>query len=260
MLTVGRKGIFTVNQPYVLPPIEYEVLAVQSISAMLELGMDPYELIYAPYGFDRAFYSTVPRGEQVYLLRSSGDLRYLPITAIAHIDETSYVNYADQAIILQVGAHPQGTQFAGFLKELQTVTQDSLGIAPVIQVRNISKSMQVPLNDHSVIQTERAALRSKAITVDDAGARELENKALRLKISALEQFLTRYAESCVSDNCLCVATEVNYAEDVVFYQYSLADYLLQADRGDQHDLPMNNAFIQRLHFQQTPYIELYLNA
>lgn len=257
MIDIGRKGIFTVSPPYFLSPVEYEVIAIQSIAAMLTLGLDPYKLVYAPAGLDTEFYQNAAKSTQICLLKSAIDVRYIPRDAIIHEDVASYVNYADKAMVVLLGSHPAANSFSNLVSSVAKSVVAQIGVSPVIEVRDISKYKQYSIDEHTIIQTDRLAKITSSTPADTTALREKEVQLLTNRIKALEQFLILYSQECTTE-CMCTPTADVYADNVVFYQYSLADYYMQASRGDIHDLPVNNAFIDRLHqFNVTDYIHQF---
>ena len=253
MLSIGRKGVFTVAPPYLLPAVEYEVIAIQSLNAMAVLGLDPYKLVYEPYGFTRDHYKNVPLTTQTYLLRSTVGTVYIPVDAILHTDTASYVNYVEKAIVLQVGAHPSSAAFTNTVSELFALIEDTLGVKPVIETRTVSTPQQVPMEQHLSIQAARRDAISAARPVNEVSIRELEITSLKTRLKTLELFLLQYSKTCADKAChQCVETTASYPASTVFYQYSLADYYVQVSRGDVHDLPINNAFVRRLHDTFSP--------
>jgi hypothetical protein len=248
MLTIGRKGLFTLSPPYQLPAVEYEVMAIQSLAALHVMGLDPYALIYAQAGYDREYYKTIDQHTQVYLLKSATDRRYIPADAVLHTDTSSYVTYADKAIVMQVGAHPINSSFTQLVHSLYNTVTAQLGVRPVIDVRDVSLPAQLTTDRHLDISSSRKEVSTNARPINVETQRELEISALQTKLKTLELFLLQYTQQCNAEECpACFATEVSYPDTTVFYQYTLADFYLQSQRGDVHDLPHNNAFITKLH-------------
>lgn len=257
MLTVGRKGLFTVSPPYQLPAVEYEVMAIQSLAALTVMGLDPYTLIYAQAGYDKAYYLTINPQTQVYLLKSATDRRYIPADAVLHTDTSSYVTYTEKAIVMQVGAHPINSTFTQLVHTLYNAVTSQLGVRPVIDVRDVSLPSQVTTERHLDISSVRSEVTTNVRPINVEAQRELEITALRTKIKTLELFLLQYVQQCSANECpACFATEVSYPDTTVFYQYTLADYYVQSQRGDIHDLPHNNAFITKLHEMFSPRNEI----
>lgn len=259
MLQIGRKGVFSVTHPFnsLIAAVEHEIVAIQTIAAMKIMGLDPYALIYEPVGFDKSYYQNIPSTTQVYLLVSSLGRRYIPVDMLAHVDTQSYVNYTEKAIVIQVGSHPASVVFNQVVNNLYRDIHAQIGVKPVIEVRDVSSPVQIPSDQHTSIANDRKQIVTKAIPVNTEQFRDDEIKSLTAKIKSLETFLLQYANSCGTEECnKCFAESRDYPDSTVYYQYSLADYYIQALRGDIADLPINNAFITTLHnfFDEGQYI------
>lgn len=248
MIEIGRKGIFTIDPPYAVAAVEYEVVGIQTISAMLSMGLNPFNLIYKPVGLDATYYTTVPRDTLIAVLKSVTDVRYVPVTAVKDSESTSYVNYSNKVLVVNLGGHPATTNFTGLLNAVMTEVEQAVGVIPILEVKDISKPIQIAMDEHQRLQTARGALIVATTPTNNNSSRDQEIRLLTTRIKTLEQFLMRYSAQCgTTANCVCEATAESYQEDVVFYQYSLADYYVQSLRGDIHDFPLNNAFVWRLH-------------
>lgn len=247
MLSIGDRGIFTVAAPFSIPNIEHTVVGIHTIATMLDMGLDVYRLVYQNAGYDRTAVRALNRDTSLYVLKSTEGMRYIPTSTVLDLTADTYVNYVDKAMVLNLGAQPKDRAFFTTIAGIAEKMLQLEGIQVTATVKDVSLPRQVTYSAHEELQDRREAAKSLQGTDNLMANRELEILELRARLSAVQRFLLQYANECKGQNCCSSPTETFLPSETVFYQYSLADFYLQASTGAVHDLPINNMFIDTLH-------------
>jgi len=245
MLSINDSGIFTASKPFVIPNELYTIKSILTIQSMLDLGLDPYKLIYAPVGVSEQEYKSYSKDTSIYLLKGSGKTLYVPVEHILDLDDDTYIPYATKALVINLGPHPANRTFLTLLSKVSGLISEVEGISISAAIKDVSKPQRVDHDTHTTIQATRQDRKVQEVITNIDQIKDNEIAHLQARINALQDFILNYAETCKGQVC-CGRDDFTLPDDVVYYQYSLADYYVQASLHRHNDLPINNLFINDL--------------
>lgn len=192
---VGTSGIYKLAPPFstlLQTNMSYRCDAIRRVADYLEVGIDPYEEIYAPRGLSRAVYDQDLLNQVciVSLVSSGGHWVYVPSTYITAYPDINGVPYTVMVLGLELGAIPNYKDLTGLKQALASLTRDTIGVTPTIREVAISAVQKLSQADHDAVENARASAITNTQT-DRAKllATQQELAALRLQYDQLEQYI-----------------------------------------------------------------------
>lgn len=192
---VGTAGIYKLAPPFstlLQANMSYRCDAIRRIADFVEVGVEPFEEYYLPYGLTQAQYDQDMANQVciVSLVSASGHWVYVPSTYIIAYPDLNGVPYTVMVLGLELGAIPNYRDLSGLKSVLSELCRDTIGVVPSIKEVAISAVQKLSQSDHDALETGRQNLinntqtdRSKVIALT------AELAALRQQYRQLEDYV-----------------------------------------------------------------------
>ena len=195
-LNVGDTGIFTTTA-ITIPNVNYTITAINTIANLINIGLDVVELAYIPYGLSKVDYEGHTADTQIYTMQNElGESIHLPEPYLAVVSENGYIEYADRAMVINLGSWPDRT-FNGLQDIVTGLVTQHIGVIPTVKISQITRPTLMLLGDYDYIDFKRKAVQSKYI--DPKAMLKKANIALdeaNAKIDTYQAFITKYLKHC----------------------------------------------------------------
>jgi hypothetical protein len=192
---VGMKGALIALAPFdtvVVPKVQYECMAVESLAGILASGVNAYDLYYRPYGIDKVKYDLDIRdGVKLITLQSyQGQYLKVPHSYLNGTPDPSGVAYVMSGLSLTLSALPIDTDLNGLKSDLTSVVSSRLGVQCNIQEIIYGPVTLLSTDQDARIRAARSGVMnaSAGLSVANAALRD-ENDALMQRIAMLEAYI-----------------------------------------------------------------------
>ncbi len=182
-------GIFTVLTPYTLTTKNYRCAQLELLSQYVVDEIDAYNLYYAPVGLSNNDYQ-IDLGLNATIVRLVDDNDidyYIPNTYISSIPQTIGVPYYRMAISIDIAEVSQNVNFTTLLTNLEQLTQDAIGITPIVKLHKVSNNIYYSQEIADIKETQRQLIMQRTPSFYTAKIKlEAENTKLKEHITNLE--------------------------------------------------------------------------
>jgi hypothetical protein len=192
---VGMKGTLQALAPFntvVHPHIQYECMAVESLTSVLAAGENAYDLYYKPYGLTQAQYDAdlAQRVKLITLQSFQGQYLKVPSSYLSGLPDPSGVPYRMFGLSVALTALPSAVSLTTLKQDIADLVLSRLGVTCDVQ-----EFVYGGVSVLTTAQDERVkAARTQAMTGAPSYtilARQLvqDNAALLQRIQVLEQYV-----------------------------------------------------------------------
>lgn len=192
---VGVKGKFVVNPPFssiVASTTQLEVIAVSSINALINDGIDVLNLYYLSAGSTQAQYeSDLALGVQIISLSSeSGVVTKVPANAISIPPIMDGVEYRNFALAASLSILPSTYDFATLKADLEEFIKTRVGVNCRVYIPTYGDPVLYSTADAATLEAHRLA----ALTQSSSLYTQLQKSnalvaTLQAKLAALEAYV-----------------------------------------------------------------------
>lgn len=196
---IGISGLFQLSSPYsnlLQTNVSYRCDAVRRLSDLIDLGVEPYEEYYLPFGLTQAQYDqdVINRVSIITLISDANHVVRVPTTYLISYPDINGVPYHVMLLGIELGAIPNNKDLTGIKQIIANLVRDTIGVVPTIREAVASAEQKVSQQDHEVLEAARASMITNTQT-DRAKllAAEKELAALRIQYNALETYVKNLA-------------------------------------------------------------------
>lgn len=192
---IGTSGIYKLDAPFATKlqaNMSYRCDAVRRVADFLEVGLDPFEEIYASNGLTRERYDLDLANQVciISLVSASGHWVYVPSTFVLAYPDINGVPYTVMVLGVELGAIPNYKDLTGLKQVLSNLVRDTIGITPTIREVAISAVQKLSQSDHDALENARTlAINNSQTDRAKLIATEAQLAALQQQYAQLEAYV-----------------------------------------------------------------------
>ena len=195
---VGSAGFYDLASPFdaeVLNNIQYTCKAIRRISDYVAANEDVKALVYDTYKLPATVYDEDLATDAyiVSLQSATGHWVYVPYRYVVSYPSPNGIRYRSLMIAISLPAIPITQSLDALEVDIRAMVESRLGVTVGIKKVVTSKTVLVPLEKHTVKQTERTmAMLGDSSLYATQERLQRENDILRQKVAALEDYIQKH--------------------------------------------------------------------
>jgi hypothetical protein len=193
--SIGTSGIFQLQAPFaahLVAGAPYTCMAVRRLADIIQLGFDPYEQVYQPYGLTQDIYNANVLSDVciVSLQSSSGVWLYVPSSYILSYPDMGGVPYTSLVLGVSLGPIPNHLNLAALKQRIIDDVKDFVGITATVTTVAVSETEMIAQATSTAIEAARVAQITATTTDRTKLITALAQKtALQAKVTELEDYI-----------------------------------------------------------------------
>ena len=193
--TVGVKGIFVLGDPLtnkIQPGLVLTCTAVRSLGDYINLGSDPFKLVYEPLQLTREVYEEQAKaGTYVASLKSESNQTFrIPVEYIISAPQPGGVAYEILALVAELGPIAKDKDLTFFTAATKNLIKDKLGIDAVVDLVKISDTKHLDSQEAEILETARDnAINDRTTDSSKLTTATQKISEQQVEIDALKQYI-----------------------------------------------------------------------
>lgn len=193
--TVGVKGIFVLGDPLtnkIQPGLVLTCTAVRSLGDYINLGSDPFALVYEPLQLTREVYEEQAKaGTYVASLKSESNQTFrIPVDYIISAPQPGGVAYEILALVAELGPIAKDKDLTFFTAATKNLIKDKLGIDAVVDLVKISDTKHLDSQVAENLETAREnAINDRTTDSSKLTTATQKISEQQVEIDALKQYI-----------------------------------------------------------------------